>query len=72
MNKNYKKWFTLIELLIVIVIIGILIVMMLPKFWNAKMMANDLKRKVFVHKIATAIVTEEAKWIDVIPSNWAW
>jgi len=65
-----KKWFTLIELLIVIIIIWILIVMFLPKFWNAKSMVDDLKRKVFINKISTAIITEETQGKELIDTPW--
>jgi len=46
--------------------------MFLPKIWNARWMVNDLKRKVYINKITTAIVTQEAVWNELIQWNWTW
>lgn len=50
-----KRWFTLIEMLIVIVIIGILAGALIPRIWNARDKANDVAREANVKSIATAI-----------------
>ena len=52
-----KKWFTLIEMLIVIVIIGILAVALIPKIWNARDRAADIARMADARSIATAIIS---------------
>ncbi len=50
-----KRWFTLIEMLIVIVIIGILAWALIPRIWNARDKANDVAREANVKSIATAM-----------------
>jgi prepilin-type N-terminal cleavage/methylation domain-containing protein len=52
MTKNTKA-FTLIELLIVIVIIGILAVALLPRLQGAQSTARDTARKASLQQIAT-------------------
>lgn len=56
-----KRWFTLIEMLIVIVIIGILAGALIPRIWNAREKANDTAREANVRSIATAMVQ---LWLD--------
>lgn len=55
-KKNKKKAFTLIEMLIVIVIIGILAAAIFPKLSNARGRANDVARKAGLSQIAAALV----------------
>lgn len=45
MQKNNKKGFTIIELLVVIVIIGILIALALPNLFSAQARGRDSERK---------------------------
>ena len=54
--KN-KKWFTLIEMLIVIVIIGILAAAIIPRLNSARGRANDVARKADLNQVATALIT---------------
>ena len=54
--KN-KKWFTLIEMLIVIVIIGILAAAIIPRLNSARGRANDVARKADINQVATALIT---------------
>jgi len=56
-----RRGFTLIELLIVVVIIGILAAMAIPKFMNTKGKANFAAMKSDLHNLTTA---EEAYFYD--------
>ena len=54
-NKQFKKAFTLVELLIVIIIIGILMAALLPKLTWAQAGARDTARKLDTANISTAL-----------------
>jgi len=54
---NKKEGFTLVEMLIVIVIIGILAAALIPRLTSARWRANDTARKADIQQIATALVT---------------
>ena len=56
-----RRGFTLIELLIVVVIIGILAAMAIPKFMNTKGKANFAAMKSDLHNLTTA---QEAYFYD--------
>lgn len=60
MKKNTVKAFTLVEMLIVIVIIGILIAALLPRMQGAQWRARDVSRQTNLSQIATAIVSSQA------------
>lgn len=49
-----KRWFTLIEMLIVIVIIGILAGALIPRIWNARDKANDVAIQANVNALTSA------------------
>ena len=67
MKKNTIKAFTLVEMLIVIVIIGILIAALMPRMQSAQGRARDVARKNALAQIQTAIVTsQQDKW------RWPW
>jgi len=51
-----KKWFTLVEMLIVIVIIGILASALIPRLSQARERANDTARKAHIQNIATVLI----------------
>lgn len=54
-----KRWFTLIEMLIVIVIIGVLASALIPRLGSARGKANDVARKADLQQIATAIISRQ-------------
>ena len=55
-KKNKKRAFTLIEMLIVIVIIGILAAALIPRLSSARGRANDVARKADLAQVAAALV----------------
>jgi type IV pilus assembly protein PilA len=54
MSRPRRRGFTLIELLIVVVILGILAAMAIPKFMNTKGKANFAGMKSDLHNLTTA------------------
>lgn len=67
MKKNRINAFTLVEMLIVIVIIGILIAALMPRMQAAQWRARDVSRKTALSQIQSAIVTSQwDKW------EWPW
>ena len=61
--KKILKWFTLVEILIVIVIIGILIWALVPRMQSAQWRARDVARKNDLSQLQAAIVTSyQDKW----------
>lgn len=66
-SKQAKKGFTLIEMLIVIVIIGILAAALIPRLSSARGRANDVARKADLAQVASAIVSyqiDNGKFLD--------
>lgn len=61
MHPNRRRGFTLIELLIVVVIIGILTAIAIPKFQNTKGKANAASLRADLRNLVTA---EEAYFYD--------
>lgn len=62
------KWFTLVEILIVIVIIGILIWALVPRMQSAQWRARDVARKNDLSQLQSAIVTsysDRGQWPDI-------
>lgn len=55
MTTTYKKSFTLIEMLIVIVIIGILAAALVPRLRSVQERARDTKRETDMNQIYTAL-----------------
>lgn len=69
MTKTNTKAFTLIELLIVIVIIGILAVALIPRLTGAQATARDTARKATLQSAITVVnsyLAQEVGW-----SGWA-
>ncbi len=54
-RRRVRWWFTLIEILIVIVIIGILTVSLLPRITWAQAKARNVARKADLNQVATAL-----------------
>jgi general secretion pathway protein G len=54
--QKHNPAFTLIEILIVIIIIGILAAALIPRLQSAKGRANDTARKADMQQIATSLV----------------
>ena len=54
-NKKMKRAFTLVEMMIVIIIIGILMAALLPKLKGAQERARDVARKANLSTISTAL-----------------
>lgn len=52
-----KRWFTLIEMLIVIVIIWVLASALIPRIGSARGKANDVARKADLQQLATALIS---------------
>jgi len=52
-----KRWFTLVEMLIVIVIIWVLAAALIPRLTSVRWRANDVARKADVQQLATAVIT---------------
>ena len=65
MKKNTIKAFTLVEMLIVIVIIGILIASLMPRMQAAQWRARDVARKNDLAQIQTAIIASQT-------DRWHW
>lgn len=59
MKRKWLMWFTLVEILIVIVIIGILIWALVPRMSAAQGRARDVARKNDLAQLQSAIVTSQ-------------
>jgi len=73
MKKNTIKAFTLVEMLIVIVIIGILIASLMPRMQSAQWRARDVARKNDLAQIQTAIIasqTDRGSWPELNSATW--
>ncbi len=62
-NKKLK-WFTLVEMLIVIVIIWVLAAALIPRLTSVRERANDVARKADIQQLSTAIIAYQ------LDKNW--
>lgn len=77
MNFKMKKAFTLVEMLIVIVIIGILAASLIPKLTGIQSRARDVSRKAHLQQLSTALATYQLDkgtypvkwWSSVLAAN---
>ena len=74
MNFGQKKrWFTLVEMLIVIVIIWVLAAALIPRLTSVRWRANDVARKADLQQVATAIVSysmDKAAYPTIATDSW--
>jgi prepilin-type N-terminal cleavage/methylation domain-containing protein len=68
-KRKSKKGFTLIELMVVIVIIGILVAIALPNFISAQDRAKVSSVKANMHTVQTAAETYAVDWGGVYPGK---
>jgi type II secretory pathway pseudopilin PulG len=72
MNFGQKKrWFTLVEMLIVIVIIWVLAAALIPRLTSVRWRANDVARKADLQQVATAIVSYSMDKSTYPPLLWS-
>ena len=69
-NLRNSKGFTLIELMIVVVIIGILAAIAIPKFNNATAMAKEKEADLVLKNLYTMQNTYFAQWGAVRGQRW--
>ena len=70
-----KNWFTLIEILIVIVIIWVLAWAMIPRIWMAKDNANDAVRVSYAQWVSSALIQyrlDNSDYPDVAEETKIW
>ena len=68
MNFGHKKrWFTLIEMLIVIVIIWVLAAALIPRLTSVRWRANDTARKADIQQLTTAILAHQLDYNGKLP-----
>ena len=67
--KNRKSAFTLVEMLIVIVIIGILAAALIPRLMSARGRANDTARKADIQQVGTAFISYQVD-NSSFPLSW--
>lgn len=63
MNRCKRNAFTMVELVLVIVVIGILTALALPKFQESSILAHDAKAKSQIISVMSAVAAERQKRI---------
>lgn len=73
--KLTRKWFTLVEMLIVIVIIGILAAALIPRLTGIQSRARDTARKADLQQVGTALSTyklDNNAYMTGSAAAWTW
>jgi len=73
MKRNLRKAFTLVEMLIVVIIIGILMAALLPRLKGAQERARDTARKANLSQISTALemyFNDNGSYPDAVCTQW--
>ena len=67
MNRQHRKGFTLIEILIVVIILGILAAIVIPQFTNASKEAKASSVATMVHSLRSQIALFKLQHNDFLP-----
>lgn len=70
MIQKIKKWFTMIELLVVITIIGLLITTLIPQVWNSQEKSRDISQKAHIIELASALMAYKLDFWEFPISSW--
>jgi len=69
-SGSKKRWFTLVELLIVIVIIWVLAASIIPRLTSVRERAKDIARRSDLNQLTTAIIAYQMDNAWLLPGTW--